>query len=342
MNSDAAGNKVNAPESTVAARLYNHFFVHESSVYVRILLIVVLAIMAHVSAKLVRRLSEWVLVRCHGQHGRFGVATENPKFDTGTRLFVSGVAFLIYFVAVGLILQEFGFSLTAYLASASVLGLAISFGSQGLVQDIVIGLTLVFWNAMDVNDMVEIVGPTTSVIGRVQEIGMRFTKVVNFYNQKVFIPNRTIGNVSRFPHGGVDAYADPQIPLGVDPKTAVAAIENIAMGMWSQFGAIILAVPVVNPIQRHPGSQWSFVRVHFKIWPGQGNLIEITFRQEVVRAMRLFDPTYADWEVPVTYRAGTASKAPSPSGVGTVAKTVLHAGGPTGTPTPENGPGARD
>ncbi|MFY9924843.1 MAG: mechanosensitive ion channel domain-containing protein [Opitutaceae bacterium] len=301
------------PSETVASRLYSHFFLHESSLGMRILLIAIMAVLAHVAAKLLRRASEWILVKRRGQKGPLGVAVQRPKFDTGTRLLVSGIVFLIYFVAIGLILQEFGFSLTAYLASASVLGLAISFGSQGLVQDIVIGLTLVFWNAMDVNDMVEIEGTTTNVIGRVQEIGMRFTKIVNFYNQKVFIPNRTIGNVSRFPHGGVDAYADPQVPVGVDPKKATQAIEDIAMGMWAQFGAIILSVPVVNRIQSAQGGHWSFVRVHFKIWPGQGTLIEVTFRQEVVKAMRLFDPRYADWQVPVTYRAGTASKLPRPS-----------------------------
>ena len=248
------------PSSTIVGRFYAHFFVHESSLAVRILLIALMAILAHVAAKLIRRASEWVLVISHGQKGAFGEATQKPKFDTGTRLAVSGIAFLIYFVAIGLIFKEFGFSLPAYLASASVLGLAISFGSQGLVQDIVIGLTLVFWNAMDVNDMVEIEGTTTNVIGRVQEIGMRFTKIVNFYNQKVFIPNRTIGNVSRFPHGGVDAYADPQVPVGTDSQKVTRVIEDIAMGMWAQFGAIILASPNINRIESAQGGHWSFVR----------------------------------------------------------------------------------
>jgi len=300
---------------TVAGRLYRHFFVHESSLGIRILLIVLVAILAHAVCRLIRAGSEWLILRSHRQKGPLGVAAQKPKFDTGTRLIVSGVAFLIYFVALGLILQEFGFSLTAYLASASVIGLAISFGSQGLVQDIVIGLTLVFWDAMDVNDMVEVECTTTNVIGRVQEIGMRFTKVVNFYNQRVFIPNRTIGNVSRFPHGEVDAYADPQVPVGVDPAAVARVIEDIAMGMWAQFGAIILGVPLINRIESAQGGHWSFVRVHFKIWPGQGNLIENTFRQEVLKAMLLFDPNYAAWQVPVTYRAGTASKNVRPSGI---------------------------
>jgi len=48
---------------------------------------------------------------------------------------------------------------------------------------------------------------------------------------------------------------------------------------------------------------WTFFRVHFKIWPGQWDLIETTFRQRMVSAMKVFDPNYADWQVPVTYRA---------------------------------------
>ncbi len=47
----------------------------------------------------------------------------------------------------------------------------------------------------------------------------------------------------------------------------------------------------------------AFFRVHFKIWPGQFGLIETTFRQRVSCAMKAFDPNYADWQVPVTYRA---------------------------------------
>jgi small conductance mechanosensitive channel len=294
---------------TLIGRAYAHFFVHESSLPLRILLILALTLVVHVSVKCIRGLSEWLILRGHAQKGTFGVAAQKPKVITVTRLIVSGVIFVIYFIAIGLVLQEFGFSLTAYLASASVVGLAISFGSQGLVQDIVIGLTLIFWDAMDVGDMVEIAGITTpNVIGRVQEIGMRFTKVLNFYNQVVFVPNRTIANVSRFPHGAIDAYADVQIPLGVDQPHTVQAIQSIAVGMWSQFGAIILCEPVIGKAETTQGGGWSFVRAHFKIWPGQGSLIEVTFRQEVIRAMRVHDPTYADWQVAVTYRSASVPR----------------------------------
>ena len=273
----------------------------------RIVLIVGLVILAHLIAKLVRHISELVIQKNRVQKNALDRVTHKPKFVTLTRLIVSGITFILYFLAIGFILQELGVNLTAYLASASVIGLAISFGSQGLVQDMVIGLTLIFSDAMEVGDLVEIAG-TTIVIGRVEEIGLRFTKLINFYNQEVFIPNRTIANVSRFPYGGVYAYADIQIPPEADQAKVIQTVEKIALGMWSQFGAIILSQPMTGKVETVPNGGWQFIHVHFKIWPGQGSLIETTFRQQIISAMKTFSPNYADWQVPVTYRAMTAIK----------------------------------
>jgi small conductance mechanosensitive channel len=298
---------------TVMGRLYGHFFTHESSTGTRILLIIVLAVLVHVLVKVTRHISEWLIHKSQAQENPLGFVTQQPKFITLTRLIASGVTFVIYFLAVGLFLEELGVKLTAYLASASVIGLAISFGSQGLVQDVVIGLTLIFSDTMDVGDLVEIAG-TVVVVGRVEEIGLRFTKLVNFYNQEIFIPNRTIANVIRFPFGGIYAYADVQIPAGVDREKAVETVVNVAKGMWGQFGAIILSEPTTGQVETAEGGGWSFLRVHFKIWPGQGNLIETTFRQQTVSVMKAFSPNYADWQVPVTYRAMTVSKKPAGAG----------------------------
>jgi len=292
---------------TVVAHIYRYFAHQESSTGTRILLILVVALLAHVLVKIVRHISEWFIYKSQAQKSPLGFVAQQPKFITLTRLIVSGVTFVIYFFAIGLILQEFGVNLTAYLASASVVGLAISFGSQSLVQDLIIGLTLIFSDTMDVGDLVEIAG-TTTVIGRVEEIGLRFTVLRNFYNQVIFIPNRTIANVSRFPHGGVFAYADIQIPPGAEQEKALQTVENVTRGMWRQFGAIILSEPALSPVETAQGGGWNFVRVHFKIWPGQGSLIETTFRQQMVSAMKTFAPNYADWQVAVTYRAVTAAK----------------------------------
>jgi small conductance mechanosensitive channel len=155
----------------------------QSHVVLRILVILAIAGRAHLLVRLVRRLGQRVMAS--------SVSSSISKVRTVTSLSVSIAVFAMYFVAVGLVLKEFGISLTAYFASATIIGLAVGFGSQGLVQDVVNGLTVVFSDLFDVGDMVEIAGQT----GFVQKIGIRFRVLNNFMGAEVFIPNRTIANV---------------------------------------------------------------------------------------------------------------------------------------------------
>jgi small conductance mechanosensitive channel len=282
-----------------------HFWRH-SSPEAHVAVIIIIAAVVHLVVKIIRHVSEWFILKSDAKRNPFGFVTRQPKFITLTRLIVSGVVFAIYFLAVGFILVEgFHFDLTTYLASASIIGLAISFGSQNLVQDVVTGVTLIFSNAIDVGDLVDLGG----VIGRVERIGLRFTKLVNFYNQEIFVPNRNIGNVSRFPRGGIFAYADVQLPRQADSARLVELISQTARGTWRQFEAIVLAEPEVGDVTAAEPGGWNFIRVKFTIWPGQGSLIETSFRQQVVNALKAVDATYADWMVTVTYRAMTTPHA---------------------------------
>ena len=287
---------------TVLTHLSDFLFRQPSSAVSRILLVAVAAVLAHVLIRIIGAASEWLAMASRKSKGRLWSVAQKPKFVTLLRLIANIATSGIYFVAVWLILEEAGVNLAAYLASASIVGLAISFGSQSLVQDMVVGLTLLFSDAIDVDDTVEIAGVAV-VVGRVQEIGLRFTKIVNLYNQVVFIPNRTIANVSRFPAGGVYAYADVQIPDGADPAKVKATIQAVVESMQNQFAAIILEAVIVEAMPPSRDAGWRFARVRFKLWPGQGALIETTFRQRMLRAMRAFDPEYLEWQVPVFYRA---------------------------------------
>src|SRR5687767_4431636 len=87
---------------------------------------------------------------------------------------------------------------------ASVLGLAIGFGSQGLVQDVVTGLTLIFSDLIDVGDLVEVSGQT----GVVRGVTMRFVELENALGGTVFVPNRTISSVINYPRGYVRCFVD--------------------------------------------------------------------------------------------------------------------------------------
>jgi len=265
--------------------------------------ILCLAILAHFLVRFMQFVSDWLIRKSAAKKSPVGFVTHQPKFVTLTGLITSALTLVIYSVALGFILSVLGMDtkqfIATYLATASVVGFAVGFGSQGLVQDVITGLTLIFTDTLEVGDMVDISGQ----VGRVEKVGLRFTELRNFYNQQVFLSNRNIANIARFPRGGIHAYVDVQLPAAADQPKVIAVVKQAAHGMWEQFRAIILREPEVSDLQSAPTETRAFVRVEFKLWPGQGTLIETTFRNRLVTLLKQFEPNYADWMVVVTYRA---------------------------------------
>ena len=276
---------------------------------IQIAVIICLAILAHFLVRLMQFVGDWLIRKSAAKKSPVGFVTHQPKFVTLTGLITSALTLIIYSIAVGFILSVLGMNtqqfIATYLATASVVGFAVGFGSQGLVQDMITGLTLIFTNTLEVGDMVDVGGQ----VGRVEKIGLRFTELRNFYNQQVFLPNRNISNIARFPRGGVHAYVDVQIPANADRAKVMAAVKQATQGMWKQFGAIIMREPEVSDPQTIAIDKSEFVRAEFKLWPGQGALIETTFRQRLVTLLKQFDPSYADWKIVVTYRATDLAQA---------------------------------
>lgn len=266
----------------------------------RIFSIILLAVLAQFLVRGIRKLSQWVLSfrLSHSDYKTESIIKRYPKIVTVTTILVSAITFTIYFLAVGLILQEFNISLTAYLASASVIGLAIGFGAQGFVQDVVTGLTLIFSDTLDIGDVVELSGQ----VGEVERIGLRFTRLINLHRQLIYIPNRNITSISQFKGGCIRAYVDIQLPKQVDEKSITEKVNSIALGMHQQHTSIILTPPEIFGIKETKDGDWRYLRIKFRIWPGQSGLIETTFKQRIIVLMKMYSPEYADWMITVTYK----------------------------------------
>ena len=267
---------------------------------IRILLIAIIAVVAHFLVRWIRLSMQYLFTRKLPAEtpSQENFMRRFPKLASVITILVSALTFAIYFIAVGLVLRECKISLTAYLASATVIGLAIGFGLQGFVQDVVIGLTLIFTDALNMEDMVEISGQ----VGRVERIGLRFTTLINLYGQKIYIPNRNIAMIGRFRDGGIRAYVDVQIPDLPDVQTISREIMNVAKGMQKQYSVILLKSPTISDLQNASPGSWRFIRIQFRLWPGQQALIETSFKQRVIVLMRSFYPEFADWMVTTTFR----------------------------------------
>jgi small conductance mechanosensitive channel len=275
-------------------------FIMSLPIIVRIVVIVLLAVFAHFTVQGIKRLSRWMLtLKMEADPSTTEIFIRRyPKIGTVTTILVSGLTFVIYFMATGLILREFNVSLTAYLASASVIGLAVGFGLQGLVQDVIIGLTLIFSDALNIEDVVELSGQ----IGKVENIGLRFTTLVNLHGQKIYIPNRSITMISRFRRGAIRGYLDIQLPDGIEEKTVTEAVKSIAIGLYSQQKSIILEKSELFDIKEAKGGVWRYLRVKFRLWPGQSAIIETAFKQRVIDFIKKIYPDYTDWMITIAYR----------------------------------------
>ena len=255
----------------------------------RILIIIAAAVGVHLTVIMIRAIGKRLMAAMPSR--------SLAKVRSILGLLTSISIFILYFAAVGIVLKEFGVSLTAYLASASVLGLAVGFGSQGLVQDVVTGLTLIFSDLVDVDDMVEISGQT----GIVQTIGMRFLVLKNYLGAQVFLPNRTITNVINYPRRYVRCLVD--VTLSRKPKIAdqmVELVQSIVADAAEQFTGLLITEPSSEGrIKTRSGKE--FLRIKFRIWPGRGTALETTLKQEIVQSLKELDPAYMDWMVTVNY-----------------------------------------
>jgi len=250
-----------------------------------------LALGAHLGVIIIRQLTRRVLA------SRLG---SEAKAQTVTGFAQSIPVFVLYFGAFGFGLDELGVPLTTYLAGASVIGLAVSFGSPGVVQDVITGLTVVFSDLLDVGDMANVGGQ----VGIVESIGMRFTTLIGFSGERVFVPNRTIANVINYPHGYIRAYVDARVQTS-DKDTrakAMGLLGRAARAAYEQYPGVLLVAPTVENF-RETSAGYGYVRIKFRVWPGQSQLIEGPIKEGIANALKQLDASYAPWMVSVYYRA---------------------------------------
>jgi len=251
--------------------------------------VLLVAVVAHLLVGLIRFASVRIMSA--------GSPRSLRKTRTVASLATNAAVFTLYLAVFGYALLQFGIPLTGYVAGVSIIGIAVAFGSQGLVQDVVTGLTIIFSDLFDVGDMVEIGGQ----VGIVREMGIRFTILENALGAEVFLQNRSIANVITYPRAYIRCNVDVSLsrdePLRERQQEIVANLTNAVI---DQFPRINRAPPEIMG-QETASSGRTYIRIKFRLWPGRGGPIETTFKQELLAAFKEIDPSYADWMVAVNF-----------------------------------------
>ena len=240
----------------------------------RILLILGIAL---VVIRLVRQATErWM--------NRFDdVEASDPRRQraaTLTNLLRSSAQYVVWPIVVIMVLSEVGLDVGALLATAGVAGLAIGFGAQTLVKDVIGGVFLLFDDIIRVGNLVNIGG----TIGTVEEIGVRLIKVRKFDGELVMIP---AGEIRTFGNKSMD-WARVVVPVGLsygqDVDAVLPIMEAVAQSWAEEHEEILLEdEPTVQGLMDFGDSSVT-ARVVVQVKPGEQFAAERELRMRMKRA----------------------------------------------------------
>lgn len=129
------------------------------------------------------------------------------RIITLEKLMLNVFSYVLIFIFITMLFGIFNVPIGPLIASAGVLGLAIGFGAQGLVSDVVTGFFILLEKQIEVGEYITV----ASYDGIVEEIGLRTTKIRSFDGTLNFIPNRQIESVANHSRGTMRALVDIHI-----------------------------------------------------------------------------------------------------------------------------------
>ena len=141
------------------------------------------------------RLGKWIIAKLAVRKGKKNQESYK-RFVTFRSVISSIFSYIMFFILVTVVLRLFGVDVTSLLAAAGVVGIAVAFGAQTLVKDLLSGLFIWSEHSISVGDVVSI----NDQNGTVESITIRTTSIRNFNGNVIIIPNgdiRTITNMSR-------------------------------------------------------------------------------------------------------------------------------------------------
>lgn len=184
----------------------------------------------------------------------------------------------VYFIALVMVLRAVGVDATAVLASAGVVGLAVGFGAQHLIRDVISGFFILGEGLIRVGDVIT-VGEHT---GQVERIGIRATHLRKYSGELWTIPN---GQISVFGNANRDymrAIVDVPLSYRADLERAMTVMKRVADEWGQEHAAAVLAPPEVLSVHQFANARVT-LRLAVKLAPGT----QVSAERELRRRLKL-------------------------------------------------------
>ncbi|MED3572843.1 mechanosensitive ion channel family protein [Cytobacillus praedii] len=194
------------------------------------------------------------------------------------RLAENILSYSLIFILAASLFNAFGLPVASLIAGAGVVGLAIGFGAQGLVSDVVTGFFLLLEKQLDVNDYVTI----GNIDGIVEAVGLRTTQLRSFDGTLNYIPNRDIMTVRNHSRGNMRALVD----IGIAYDEDIDHVIEVTQAVCDQMAAdnpVIVEGPNVIGVQAL-GASDVVLRVIAKTENGEQWAVERDIRKAIKAA----------------------------------------------------------
>ena len=165
----------------------------------KLLLIIGIFIIASILVRIFNKIIDYVMTTSDNANKKFNIKFNEKRSETLHKLVKSAVRYTIYFIAFFQVLSILGVNTTSIVAIAGIASVAIGFGAQSLVKDIISGFFIILEGQFDVGDNVKIYNQAAFIAGGyVMSLGLRSTKIRSKDGEVYFIPNGTINQVVNY------------------------------------------------------------------------------------------------------------------------------------------------
>jgi moderate conductance mechanosensitive channel len=151
------------------------------------------------------------------------------------KLLENVLTYVVYFISLMTILSTLDIDIKGLIAGAGIVGLAIGFGAQNLVRDIITGFFIIFEDQFSVGDYVRI----GSAEGTVEEIGLRTTKIKSWTGELHIFPNGNITEVTNFSIHNSIAVVDVSIAYEENIEEAEKVIQELLLSLPQKYEDLV-------------------------------------------------------------------------------------------------------
>ncbi|MHB1001893.1 MAG: mechanosensitive ion channel family protein [Armatimonadota bacterium] len=225
------------------------------------------------------RLIDKVLKSVSDREGKFAQSSISRVQTLGS-LVKSIIFYVLIFITGVMLLRKFDIDPAPVLTAAGVVGLAVGFGAQRLVRDIISGFFIVLENQYSVGEYITI----GAITGTVVELGMRITRLRDDIGKLVVIANGDIIQVINHSRGPVQAILEVSITSDSDLDKARAVINEAGQEIFAKVDGI-LAPPKADGITAVDSAKVT-IRISGEVKPGRQDAVQTALREMIYRKFR--------------------------------------------------------